>query len=142
MADFNRVILIGRLTRDPEKSYTTSAMALTKFGLAVNNGYGDNKKTVFVDVATWGKTAEFVSTYFTKGKEILVEGRLELDNWTSKEGEKRSKLYVTGEKVSFSGSRGESAGESSSAETSMGQSAEPAPTKNVASQLTDDDIPF
>jgi single-strand DNA-binding protein len=141
MTDFNRVILIGRLTRDPEKSYTTAAMALTKFGLAVNNGFGENKKTVFVDITTWGKTAEFVSTYFTKGKEILVEGRLELDNWTSKEGDKRSKLYVTGEKVSFSGGKNESSGDHNS-DASGSQMHEPAPAKNVTNQLNDEDIPF
>lgn len=146
MTDFNRVILIGRLTRDPEKAYTTAAMAYTKFGIAVNNGFGDNKKTVFVDITTWGKTAEFVSTYFTKGKEILVEGRLELDNWTSKEGEKRSKLYVTGEKVSFSGGKGEGSGggdNSSGGSESHGSVPEiQAATRAPANQLNDEDIPF
>ncbi len=103
--DFNKVILIGRLTREPEKSYTTTGTAVNKFGMAVNNGFGDNKKTVFVDITAWGKTAEFVSTYFKKGDPILVEGRLDFDSWTSKEGEKKSKLYVTAEKVNFAGGK-------------------------------------
>ena len=107
MANMNRVILIGRLSRDPEKSYTTGkGTAVAKFGIAVDNGFGDNKKTVFIDVAAWDKSADFVMNYFKKGKEILIEGRLELDVWESKEGEKRSKISVTAERVSFVGSGG------------------------------------
>mgnify|MGYP003393678721 CR=1 FL=1 len=142
MADFNRVILIGRLTRDPEKSYTTTGTAISKFGLATNNGFGENKKTVFVDVTTWGKTAEFVTTYFTKGKEILVEGRLEFDSWESKEGEKRSKLYVTGERISFAGGKSESS--SSSAESNIVSHESSAINKapSPVEQLSDADIPF
>ena len=141
MADFNRVILIGRLTRDPEKSYTTTGTAVSKFGLATNNGFGDNKKTVFVDVTTWGKTAEFVTTYFTKGKEILVEGRLEFDSWESKEGDKRSKLYVTGERISFAGGKGESSGGGGAESHTGGHESAPA-HKAPVEVLNDEDVPF
>lgn len=143
MTDFNRVILIGRLTRDPEKSYTTTGTAVTKFGFATNNGFGENKKTVFVEITTWGKQAEFVTTYFTKGKEILIEGRLDFDSWESKEGEKRSKLYVTAERVSFSGSKGDSSGGGESYQGGQ-ETAAPSASKvsAPAEQLNDEDIPF
>lgn len=144
MTDFNRVILIGRLTRDPEKSYTTTGTAVAKFGFATSNGFGENKKTVFVDITTWGKQAEFVTTYFTKGKEILIEGRLDFDTWESKEGEKRSKLYVTAEKVSFAGGKSDSSGGSSSSESGGHEPASKASSKApvAAEQLSEDDIPF
>lgn len=102
--DFNKVILVGRLTRDTENQFTTNATEYSKFGIALNNGYGEKKKVVFVDVTAWGKTANFVKEHFTKGKEILIEGRLEFDQW-EKDGQKHSKLYVTAEKVSFAGSK-------------------------------------
>ena len=144
MTDFNRVILIGRLTRDPEKSYTTTGTAVAKFGFATSNGFGENKKTVFVDITTWGKQAEFVTTYFTKGKEILIEGRLDFDTWESKEGEKRSKLYVTAEKVSFAGGKAEGAGGSGGYESSGQEPAGKGSGKSqvAAEQLNEDDIPF
>ena len=109
MASFNRVILMGNLTRDPELRYTPSGMAVTDIGLAVN----DRKKspsgewveeTTFVDVTLWGRTAEVVSEYCAKGKPLLVEGRLKLDTWET-DGQKKSKLKVVGEKVQLLGSR-------------------------------------
>lgn len=144
MTDFNRVILIGRLTRDPEKSYTTTGTAVAKFGFATSNGFGENKKTVFVDITTWGKQAEFVTTYFTKGKEILIEGRLDFDTWESKEGEKRSKLYVTAEKVSFAGGKADGAGGSSGYDSGSHEPAGKSSGKSqvAAEQLNEDDIPF
>ena len=146
MTDFNRVILIGRLTRDPEKSYTTTGTAVAKFGFATNNGFGESKKTVFVDITTWGKQAEFVTTYFTKGKEILIEGRLDFDSWESKEGEKRSKLYVTAEKVSFAGGKADGAGAGGSSSSDSGSHEAPSRANSkapaAAEQLNDEDIPF
>ena len=109
MASFNRVILMGNLTRDPELRYTPSGMAVTDIGLAVN----DRKKsssgewvdeTTFVDITLWGRTAEVVSEYCAKGKPLLVEGRLKLDTWET-DGQKKSKLKVVGEKVQLLGSR-------------------------------------
>jgi len=109
MASFNRVILIGNLTRDPELRYTPSGMAVTDIALAVN----DRKKTpngewvdetTFVDITLWGRTAEVVSEYCAKGKPLMVEGRLKLDTWET-DGQKKSKLKVVGEKVQLLGSR-------------------------------------
>lgn len=103
MANLNRVILIGRLTRDTDLTKTKTDVDCAKFGLALTNGFGDKKKVVFVEITAWGKTASFVSTNFKKGNEILIEGRLDFEQWESKEGEKKQKLYVTAESVGFVG---------------------------------------
>ena len=109
MASYNRVILIGNLTRDPELRYTPSGMAVTDIGLAVN----DRRKTpngewvdepTFIDITLWGRTAEVVSEYCTKGKPLMVEGRLKLDTWET-DGQKKSKLKVIGEKVQLLGTK-------------------------------------
>jgi single-strand DNA-binding protein len=109
MASFNRVILMGNLTRDPELRYIQSGMAVTDIGLAVN----DRRKTAsgdwvdeatFVDVTLWGRTAEVVCEYCGKGKPLLVEGRLKYDTW-EKDGQKRSKLSVVGERIQLLGSK-------------------------------------
>lgn len=110
MASFNRVILIGNLTRDPELRYIPSGMAVTEIGLAVNDRRkGPNgdwiEETTFVDVTLWGRTAEVVTEYCTKGSPLFVEGRLKLDSW-EKEGKKNYKLRVVGEKIQFLGTRG------------------------------------
>jgi len=109
MASFNRVILVGNLTRDPELRYIPSGMAVTDIGLAVNDRRkGQNGEWVdevtFVDVTLWGRTAEVVAEYCAKGKPLLVEGRLKLDSWES-EGQKKSKLKVVGEKVQLLGAK-------------------------------------
>src|SRR6202030_404574 len=98
MASFNKVILMGNLTRDPEVRYTPKGTAVAKIGLAVNhrwtNEAGEKKEEVtFVDVEAWGRQAETIGQYMTKGKPILIEGRLKLDSWDDKEsGQKRSKM--------------------------------------------------
>jgi len=105
MASLNKVFLIGNLTRDPEKRYTPSGMAVADVGIAVNRRYkasnGEMKDEVcFVTVTLWGKTAENVVEYKRKGDALFVEGRLKLDQW-EKEGQKFSKLTVVGESVQF-----------------------------------------
>jgi single-strand DNA-binding protein len=110
MASFNRVIVIGNLTRDPELRYIPSGMAVTDIGLAVNDRRkGPNgdwiEETTFVDITLWGRTAEVVTEYCSKGTPLFVEGRLKLDSW-EKEGKKHSKLKVVGEKIQLLGSRG------------------------------------
>ncbi|MDO4583627.1 MAG: single-stranded DNA-binding protein [Planctomycetia bacterium] len=114
MASYNRVILLGNLTRDPDLKYTPSGMAVCEIGLAVN----DRRRTpegewveeaTFIDVTLWGKTAETCSQYMQKGSPILIEGRLKLDTW-EQEGQKRSKLRVVGERMQMVGSRGGSSG--------------------------------
>src|SRR5881394_2105749 len=110
MASFNKVILVGNLTRDPELRYTPKGMAIAKIGLAVNRNWtsesGEKKEEVtFVDVDVFGRTAENVAQYMKKGRPILIEGRLRLDQWDDKQtGQKRSKLGVVGEVVQFLGS--------------------------------------
>ena len=110
MASFNKVILVGNLTRDPELRYTPKGMAIAKVGLAVNriwrNEAGETKEEVtFVDVDVFGRTAENVGQYMRKGRPILIEGRLRLDQWDDKQtGQKRSKLGVVAETVQFLGS--------------------------------------
>lgn len=112
MASFNRVILVGNLTRDPEMSWTpgtnSPSVAVTKFGLAVSEKYknkaGEQIENVcFVDVVVWRRQAETCAEYLSKGSPILVEGRLQLDQWTNQQGEKRSKLRVRADRVQFLG---------------------------------------
>jgi single-strand DNA-binding protein len=110
MASFNKVILMGNLTRDPELRYTSKGTAIAKVGLAVNRNWtsesGEKKEEVtFVDVDVFGRTAENVGQYMRKGRPILVEGRLKLDQWDDKQtGQKRSRLGVVAETVQFLGS--------------------------------------
>jgi single-strand DNA-binding protein len=109
MASFNKVILAGNLTRDPELRYTPKGTAIAKVGLAVNrvwtNEAGEKKEEVtFVDVDIFGRTAENVGQYMRKGRPMLVEGRLKLDQWDDKQtGQKRSRLGVVAETVQFLG---------------------------------------
>jgi len=110
MASFNRVILIGNLTRDPELRYTPAGKAVTELGLAINDRRkGPNgdwiEETTFVDVTLWERQAEVASEYLTKGSPVLIEGRLKLDTW-EKDGKKNSKLRVVGEKMQLLGSKG------------------------------------
>ncbi|HEY9173618.1 MAG TPA: single-stranded DNA-binding protein, partial [Verrucomicrobiae bacterium] len=110
MASFNKVILVGNLTRDPELRYTPKGTAIAKIGLAVNRVWttetGEKKEeATFVDVDMFGRTAENVAQYMRKGSSLLVEGRLRLDQWDDKQtGQKRSKLGVVAEIVQFLGS--------------------------------------
>jgi single-strand DNA-binding protein len=109
MADLNRVFLMGRLTRDPEVRYTPSGTAVADLGVAVTERYKDRdgnwqEKPVFVDVVVWGRQAETSAEYLFKGSPLFVEGRLQLDQWENQSGEKRSKLRVRADQVSFLGS--------------------------------------
>jgi len=149
MASFNKVILLGNLTRDPEVRYTPKGTAVTDLGLAVNRTYtadnGEKREEVtFVDVTFWGRTAEVAGEYLKKGRPVFVEGRLQLDSWDDKQsGQKRSKLKVIGENMQMLGSpRG--AGESGSDEGDRSaRGAKPAPPPKAAPSAPDDDeIPF
>jgi single-strand DNA-binding protein len=111
MASYNKVILMGNLTRDPQLRYTPSQMAVADFGIAVNNRYttkaGEQRdEPCFVDITAWGKQAELINQYFQKGKPIFIEGRLKYDTWEDKQGGgKRHKLTVTLENFQFVGGR-------------------------------------
>jgi single-strand DNA-binding protein len=111
MASYNRVVLVGNLTRDPELRYTPSGMAVTDVTLAVNDKRkGANgewvEEVTFVDVTLWGRTAEVVTEYTSKGSPLLIEGRLKQDKWQDKNtGENRSKLKVVGERMQLLSSK-------------------------------------
>ena len=114
MASFNKVILVGNLTRDPEVRYTTGGTAVTELGMAVSRQWTDKgsnerkEETTFVDVTLWGRTAEIAGEYLSKGRPVLIEGRLQLDQWEDREtGQKRSKLKVVGESMHMLGGRPE-----------------------------------
>jgi single-strand DNA-binding protein len=157
MASFNKVILMGNLTRDPELRYTPKGTAIAKVGLAVNrvwtNEAGEKKEEVtFVDVDVFGRTAENVGQYMRKGRPILVEGRLKLDQWEDKQtGQKKSKLGVVAETVQFLGSPTGSTGEAGA--PAAARPARPAAAANPAAPVVEapeaeappeggDDVPF
>ena len=117
MASFNKVILVGNLTRDPEVKYTSGGTAVTDIGLAVNRYWFDKQsnekkeETTFVDVTLWGRQAELAGEYLSKGRPVLIEGRLQLDTWDDKTtGQKRSKLRVVGETMQFLGGKPDGGG--------------------------------
>jgi single-strand DNA-binding protein len=123
MANLNRVLLIGNLTRDPEVRYTPKGTAVTELGLAVNRVYtgedGERREeTTFVDVVLWSRLAEIAHQYLKKGRSVFIEGRLQLDTWDDKQtGQKRSKMRVVGENLQMLGARGDFEGGSASSGT-------------------------
>ena len=151
MASFNKVILLGNLTRDPEVRYTPKGTAVTELGMAVNRVYtaenGEKREeATFVDVTLWGRTAEIAGEYLKKGRPVFIEGRLQLDTWDDKQsGQKRSKLKVVGEGLQLIGSRPGGAGGGGGDEEGAGapRSSKPAPPpKTAPSGPDDDEIPF
>ena len=108
----NRIILMGRLTRDPELRRTQSGTAVTSFSLAVDRDFksqNGDKETDFIDIVAWRSTAEFVSKYFTKGRMAVVEGRLQIRDWTDREGGKRRSAEVVADNVYFGDSKRDAA---------------------------------
>ena len=150
MASFNKVILVGNLTRDPELRYTPKGTAIAKFGLAVNRAWtsesGEKKEEVtFVDIDVFGRTAENVAQYMRKGSPMLVEGRLRLDQWDDKQtGQKRSKLGVVGEIIQFLGSprAGEGGAPAAPRAATAAAPAAPEPPEAEAPPHEGDDVPF
>ena len=148
MANFNKVMLLGNLTRDPELRYLPSQMAVVEFGLAINHKYKKQDGTMkddtcFVDCKAFGKTAENIHKYCKKGRPLFLEGRLNYESWTAQDGSKRSKHTVTIENFQFidSGNRqGAPAGSNETAPTD-----EPVPNYDAAAAQNaapNDDIPF
>lgn len=110
MATLNRVQIVGNLTRDPELRYTPSGAAVTDFAVAINRKYrdesGNTKEDVtFVELTAWGKLAEVVKQHLAKGRQVLVEGRLHLDQWTTKDGKPASRLKVVATGIQFLGAK-------------------------------------
>lgn len=151
MASFNKVILLGNLTRDPEVRYTPKGTAVTELGMAVNRVYtaenGEKREeTTFVDITLWGRTAEIAGEYLKKGRPVFIEGRLQLDTWDDKQsGQKRSKLKVVGEGLQLIGSRpgggGGGGGDEESSSAPRSSKSTP-PPKAAPSAPDDDEIPF
>jgi single-strand DNA-binding protein len=151
MANLNKVMLMGNLTRDPELRYTPKGTAVADIGMAINrvwtNDQGERQEdTTFVDVTLWGRQAELAQQYLSKGRPVYIEGRLQMDTWEDKNsGQKRSKLKVVGENMQFIGSgSGGGGGRPSGGEeqpaASQAQGGSPA-----AEEISDDeekDIPF
>jgi single-strand DNA-binding protein len=111
MANLNKVMLIGNLTRDPELKYTPGNQAVCEIGIAVNRKYRtkdneEREEVTYVDCEAWGKQAEVIKQYMAKGRPIFIEGRLKLDTWEDKDGGKRSKMRVVVENFQFLGSGG------------------------------------
>ena len=152
MASFNKVILVGNLTRDPELRYTPKGLAIAKLGLAVNRVWktetGENKEEVtFVDIDAFGKQAETIAQYLKKGSPLLMEGRLRLDQWDDKQtGQKRSRLGVVLEGFQFlgGGSRTEGGTEASRRPAAAPAAAAEAPATPEPEPAApeQDDVPF
>ena len=153
MASFNKVILLGNLTRDPEVRYTPKGTAVTELGMAVNRVYtaenGEKREeTTFVDVTLWGRTAEIAGEYLKKGRPVFIEGRLQLDTWDDKQsGQKRSKLKVVGEGLQLLGGRpggggGGGGGDEEGGGPSRSSRPAPPPQRSAPSAPDDDEIPF
>lgn len=107
----NHIVLMGRLTRDPELRRTQSGTAVVSFTLAVERDYNadsSNKQTDFIDIVAWRNTAEFVSRYFTKGRMAVVSGRLQIRDWTDRDGDKRKSTEVVADNVYFGDSKRDS----------------------------------
>ena len=134
MANLNKVMLIGNLTREPELRYTPSGAAVCEFTLAINRKYKDKEETVFVGVVAWERKAELIQEYCHKGDPLYVEGRLTQDSWEDKDGNKRSKTKVTLYDMQFLGSR-------KSAESAP-PPPRPEPQAAPKSYDAEDDIPF
>ncbi|HEY0790002.1 MAG TPA: single-stranded DNA-binding protein [Chthoniobacterales bacterium] len=161
MANLNRVLLIGNLTRDPEVRYTPKGTAVADIGMAINRVIGGSDDTerreevTYVDVTLWGRQAEIAQQYLTKGRGVFIEGRLQLDSWDDKQtGQKRSKLKVVAENMQLLGGRsgpggegepsagGERANPPRRGSASGGGAPAPRPARDPDLDAEPDDIPF
>ncbi|HTD47517.1 MAG TPA: single-stranded DNA-binding protein [bacterium] len=138
---YNRIILIGRLTRDPELRYVPSGAPVANFTLAVDRPFRDqqgNRETDFIDIVAWRKLAEQVSQYMTKGRMVAVEGRLQLRSYETQDGQKRKVAEVVADGIRFL-----DRGRQGTAETATAAAAAPAPAADEAAQSSsDEDVPF
>lgn len=134
---YNRIILVGRLTRDPELRFTNNGTPVCQFSLAVDSGFGENKRTDFINIVVWNKQGENCSTYLSKGRMALVEGRLQIRNYENKEGRRVYVTEVVADNVRFLSPKNEQA---PAAPLGGGFADEPAFDDGFPS--TDDDLPF
>ena len=152
MANFNKVYLIGNLTRDPELRVTPKGTAICQFGLAVNRQFKDESgavrdETTFVDIEAWGRQGETISKYCTKGRPLFVEGLLKFDQWEDKtSGQKRSRLKVVLEGFQFLGGRGEGGSAEGGSDQAFERNTPPARnagrSEAPSNDGVDEDVPF
>jgi single-strand DNA-binding protein len=139
MANYNKILLLGNLTRDPQLSYTPNQTAVVDFGLATNRKWtaqdgNQREETCFIDCRAFGRQAENINKYLSKGRLVFIEGRLTFDTWTAQDGTKRSRHRVTVENLQFMPGTGSTNSEQ--------QPQHSAPLDSNLNQQTDDDIPF
>jgi len=141
---YNKVILVGNLTRDVELRYTPSGVAIAKFGLATNRNYKDSttgelkQEVMFIDITVFGRSAEVANQYLKKGRRVLIEGRLVFDQWVDSSGQKRSKHSIVADRVQFMDSKETSSNDNQpQQQTPMQQQ-----KNNIPSIDIDDEIPF
>ncbi len=147
MASYNKVLLMGNLTRDPQLSYTPNQTAVVDFGVATNRKWtgqdgSQREETCFVDCRAFGRMAENINKYFTKGRPIFLEGRLTYDSWTAQDGSKRSKLRVTVETFTFLPGTGGGGGAAQPEQDFDSEGAPPARGGRPGEPVTDEEIPF
>ena len=150
----NKAILMGRLTRDPELRHTGTGTPVCSFSIAIDNGYGENRQTDFINCVAWNKTAEFVSKYFTKGRMIIVIGRISTRSWEGQDGKKNYVTEVIANEVSFGESKrsqdegGNRPSDNGAAYSAPVASATPQMPQDLSADDfsplldTDDDLPF
>ena len=148
----NHIVIMGRLTRDPEVRYTQSQTPVASFSLAVERDFGGRdggeKQTDFIDCVAWRQTAEFVSKYFAKGSMAVVSGRLQIRDWTDREGNKRRSAEVVADNIYFGESKrrdgGDTRGERADSSYSAPKYEAPASSGSAFSEIADDDgeLPF
>ncbi len=139
MANYNKILLLGNLTRDPQLSYTPNQTAVVDFGLATNRRWtaqdgNQREETCFIDCRAFGRQAENINKYLSKGRLVFIEGRLTFDTWTAQDGSKRSRHRVTVENLQFMPGTGSTNNEQ--------QAQHSTPLDSNLNQQTDDDIPF
>lgn len=144
----NKVLVAGNLTRDPQVKFFANERALADFSIACNRRYkgGDGQwkdEVTYIDIEAWGRTAELVGQYLTKGRSCFVEGRLRLDSWEDKQsGARRSKLKVVADNVQFLGGRGEGGPSEGGAPAPAPAAERPAPSQEAPPAYDDDEPPF
>lgn len=136
----NKAILMGRLTRDPELRHTGTGTAVCSFSIAIDNGYGENKQTDFINCVAWNKTAEFVSNYFSKGKMIIVIGRISTRSWEGQDGKRNYATEVVASEVSFGESKRSQEGNGSASYSAPASAQQVTPAPQVPQDLADDDF--
>ncbi|MDR2080938.1 MAG: single-stranded DNA-binding protein [Campylobacteraceae bacterium] len=149
---FNRVILVGNLTRDIELRYTPSGMAICTTGIATNHRFkkqdgSQSEEVMFIDITLFGRNAEIANQYLRKGSKVLIEGRLKLDTWTDQNGQKRSKHTITADSLKMMDQKGQDRNDGGNFDEEYRNSA-PSTTQNTPKQnipeidINEDEIPF